>query len=278
MLKFSIVTPSFRNSNWLKLCVASVADQKEVAFEHIVQDAGSDDGTLDWLVRDPRVKAYVEKDSGMYDAVNRGLKRATGDVLAYLNCDEQYLPGALRSVQDFLEARPEVDVVFAGTVVVDTEGNYICSRKSLVPLKQHIWHRFPVLTSSLFVRRKVVHEQGIYFDTKWRDPGDSFWVMELVKRRVPMAVMNRFTSTFTETGDNMSLGANSLRERKLKQEMTPPWVRRLRPVIILHHRLRCVLAGHFSRKPFSYSLYTLQSPTKRMLREVTRPTPIWRGR
>src|SRR5215467_6301036 len=87
----SIVTPSYRSSKWLKLCVASVADQAG-QVEHIVQDAGSDDGTLEWLPHDKRVKAFVEKDQGMYDAVNRGLNRAAGDVLAYLNCDEQYLP------------------------------------------------------------------------------------------------------------------------------------------------------------------------------------------
>ena len=92
-MKFSIVTPSFRNSRWLKLCIASVADQQGVEFEHIVQDSCSDDGTQDWLPRDRRVKAFIEKDSGMYDAVNRGYRRAQGDILAYLNCDEQYLPG-----------------------------------------------------------------------------------------------------------------------------------------------------------------------------------------
>ena len=63
-MRFSVVTPSFRQSQWLKLCVASVADQG-VEVEHIVQDACSDDGTLDWLLTDPRVKAYSEKDAGM---------------------------------------------------------------------------------------------------------------------------------------------------------------------------------------------------------------------
>src|SRR5471032_2661468 len=76
-LKFSVITPSFRNSNWLKLCIASVADQQGVEFEHIVQDSCSDDGTQDWLPRDQRVKAFIEKDQGMYDAVNRGFRRAT---------------------------------------------------------------------------------------------------------------------------------------------------------------------------------------------------------
>ncbi len=59
----------------MKLCIASVADQV-AEVEHIVQDAGSDDGTLDWLRTDKRVKAFIEKDRGMYDAINRGLQRA----------------------------------------------------------------------------------------------------------------------------------------------------------------------------------------------------------
>lgn len=77
IVDFSIVTPSFRNSKWLKLCIASVADQDGVTLEHIVQDAGSDDGTLDWLPQDERVQVHVEKDNGMYDAVNRGFRRST---------------------------------------------------------------------------------------------------------------------------------------------------------------------------------------------------------
>src|SRR5438445_797489 len=110
-MKFTIVTPSFRNSDWLKLCIASVADQG-VDLEHIVQDSCSDDATKDWLPKETRVKAFIEKDTGMYDAVNRGFRRAGGDILAYLNCDEQYLPGALKRVGDFFATHPEVEVVF----------------------------------------------------------------------------------------------------------------------------------------------------------------------
>src|SRR6202034_981314 len=121
---FSIITPSFRNSKWLKLCIASVADQHGVELEHIVQDSCSDDGTQDWLPHDERVKAFIEKDQGMYDAINRGWKRAQGDVVAYLNCDEQYLPGALKAVWDYFQAHPDVDVVFGDNLVVDDKGEY----------------------------------------------------------------------------------------------------------------------------------------------------------
>ncbi|HEU6447628.1 MAG TPA: glycosyltransferase family 2 protein [Verrucomicrobiae bacterium] len=277
-MKFSIITPSFRNSKWLKLCIASVADQQGVEFEHIVQDSCSDDGTQDWLPQDKRVQAFIEKDGGMYDAVNRGYKRASGDILAYLNCDEQYLPGALAAVERFFSAHPQVEVALAHSIIVDGEGQYICHRHQMVPHPQHMWFRFPILTSSIFIRRKVIHERGLYFDTRWRDLGDFHWVLALVKNRVPMAVCNTFTSVFADTGENMNLKPNAIREKQETRAMVPKWVRRLRPLWVFQHRLRRLSAGHFHLKAMNYSIYTLQSPDKRATIDVPKPTAVWWNR
>jgi len=277
-MKFSIITPSFRNSEWLKLCIASVADQQGVELEHIVQDSCSDDGTGDWLPHDKRVKAFIEKDSGMYDAVNRGYRRATGDILAYLNCDEQYLPGALAAVKKFFEENPKVEVLLAGTVVTDGEGKYICHRHSLVPNPRHIWFKFPVLTSAIFIRRKVISERQIFFDTQWRDLGDFHWVLSLMKHRVPIAARNFFTSVFADTGENMNLKPNAQREMAETRKMIPPAVRWLKLFWIASHRLRRLAAGHFNLKPTSYSLYTKASPARRVTFDVPRPTAVWWNR
>ncbi|MGA2140537.1 MAG: glycosyltransferase family 2 protein [Verrucomicrobiia bacterium] len=273
---FSIVTPSFRNSKWLKLCIASIADQGGVTLEHIVQDAGSDDGTLEWLVHDRRVRAYVEKDNGMYDAINRGFRRSTGEFLAYLNCDEQYLPGALQAVQNFFRQHPGIDVVFSHTVVINTDGTYNCHRKAILPLKGHIWYRMPVFTCSLFQRRSVLEERGIYLDTRWRDAADMFWVMEMLKHKVPMAILQQFTSAFTETGENMNLKPNALRENEIKNAMIPRWVKAFAPAIVFHHRLRCLTGGSLFQKPFSYSVYTLADPDRRISFRVDKPKTTWK--
>jgi glycosyltransferase involved in cell wall biosynthesis len=274
-MTFSVVTPSFRNSNWLKLCIASVADQQGVECEHLVQDSCSDDGTQDWLPHDKRVKAFIEKDSGMYDAVNRGYRRATGDLLAYLNCDEQYLPGALQAVHGFFEHHPQIEVALAGTIVTDGEGRYRCHRHSLVPHPQHIWFRFPVLTSSVFIRRRVIHERGLFFDPRWRDLGDFHWVLALLKNKVPMKVSDHFTSIFADTGENMNLKPNAIREKAETAQMAPGWVRMLKPAWVFHHRLRRLAAGHFALRPTSYSIYTLRSPEQRVRFEVPKPTAVW---
>lgn len=277
-MQFSIVTPSFRNSQWLKLCVASVGDQEGVSMEHIVQDSYSDDGTLDWLPKDRRVSAYIEKDDGMYDAINRGFARAKGEFVAWLNCDEQYLPGALKAVHDFFVSHPEADVVLTDTVVVDAEGRYICHRRSVVPIKHEMWYRFPVTSCSLFLRRTVLNKYRVSFDTKWRALGDLFWVMEMVERGVSMATLRRFTSTFADTGENLCLTPRAASERQMKLEMAPAWVKLLRPAIISQHLVRRYFNGFYSQKPFGYSIYTHRSPEKRVAFQVDKPTAMWQRR
>ena len=271
-MRFSIITPSFRSSAWLKLCLASVADQ-EVPVEHIVQDAASDDGTLDWLPQDGRAKVFVEQDQGMYDAINRGLRRATGELLAYLNCDEQYLPGALHNVAAFFEQHSDVDVVFGDIVMVDPHGEYLYHRKVQTPLKYHTWIcQLSTLSCAMFFRRRLGFDQGLFFEPRWRDVGDGEWMLRLLQRRTKMAALGKFTSAFTCTGVNMSAGENARRERRELFQSAPAWARVLKPCFILHHRLRRLFGGMYAQKPFSYDIFTSASPDQRQQQEVKHPT------
>lgn len=275
LMRFSIITPSFRNCDWLKLCVASVADQEGVEHEHIVQDSCSDDGTQDWLPKDSRVKAFIERDSGMYDGVNRGLRRATGEILAYLNCDEQYLPGALEAVDRAFKANPALDVLFADTVVTDSQGQFVCCRKSLVPWPSMMWVAMPVITSSIFFHRRILDDSNLYFDVRWRDLGDVAWITDALRLRLNMRVLRRYTSVFADTGENMNLKPNAIREKRRWGRMSPGWVHRLNPMLLQVHRVRAVLHRVFWERPFTYSVYTRQSPDRRIVVQVQKPTGIW---
>jgi glycosyltransferase involved in cell wall biosynthesis len=274
-MDFSIITPSFRSSRWLPLCIASVADQ-QVAHEHIVQDAMSDDGTLEWLPKDSRVTAFIEKDRGMYDAINRGLRRAKGQILAYLNCDEQYLPGALAAVKEFFSADPNVDVIFADAVVVNGSGEYRFHRKALMPTRHHtsIGTNLTVLTCATFFRRRIVDE-GLFFNPELRDVGDAEWVLRLLIRKVQMATMARFTSVFTQTGANMGQGANAKREREQMLRSAPFLIQAIKPFLRWQVRVRRLLSGGYFQQPFDYALYTADSNGQRKTFSATRPTTRW---
>lgn len=270
-MRVSIITPSFRSSRWLRLCVASVADQG-VDLEHIVQDAGSDDGTLGWLRNDPRVRLFVEPDRGMYDAINRGLRRSTGEVLAWLNCDEQYLPGALRAVLEFFDQHPDVDVLFADVIYVDAQGAYLGHRKVQPPLLYHTWTcHLSTLSCATFFRRRVVFDLGEFFDPSLRDSGDGEWMVRLLRRKVRMAALGKFASVFTVTGNNMSQGENARCEARALHRTAPLWVRCAKPCIVVHHRLRRFLGGMYVQRPFSFALYVESSPAERVPRDVVRP-------
>jgi glycosyltransferase involved in cell wall biosynthesis len=276
-MRVSVVTPSFRNSNWLKLCVASVADQA-VETEHIIQDNCSDDGTIDRFRADPRVQLFVEKDSGMYDAVNRGLRRATGDLLMYLNCDEQLLPGALQQVLQFFRAHPEIDVLFAGAVVVDENGQYICSRKPQVPWRSHILvSHLPTFSCATFFRRHLIERQ-VFFETKWRTISDAAWVLQVLQSGTRIGVINRFTSAFTERVGNLGLSETARTEKKALAKTAPLWAQLTKPAIVTAHRLRRLLAGGYSQPSFDYAVYTLNNPQQRTVHHVTRPRTVWKTR
>jgi glycosyltransferase involved in cell wall biosynthesis len=283
---FSIITPSFHQLDWLRLALASVADQGGVDVEHIVQDAGSQ-GVED-MFRDTvsssahphqQTRLFVEKDNGMYDAVNRALRRAAGNILAYLNCDEQYLPGTLRVVTDFFAQHPDVDVAFGNVVIVDRMGQYICSREVLQPRLYHTWVcTNPVFTAATFFRRRLIDEHGLFFNDRWRDVGDAAWLLELLKRGIRMAPLGQFTTAFADTGENMNLKPNAVLEQRQLGQSAPLWARSLKPVWILQHRLRRMAAGYYFPRPFDYSIYTLEHDKERQTFHVARPTGIWRDR
>jgi len=95
---------------------------------------------------------------------------------------------------------------------------------------------------------------------------------------VPMAVCDSFTSVFADTGDNMNLKPNAIREKVETANMIPTWTRLLKPMWIVSHRLRRLRAGHFRLQATRYAIYTKQSPDRRVIIEVPKPTAVWWNR
>jgi hypothetical protein len=198
--------------------------------------------------------------------------------VAYLNSDEQYLPGGLRAVVNYFDSHPGVDLLFADVVVVDANGGFICYRKVQLPTKYHVMvSHLPTLTSSMFFRRKLL-DQGLFFDTRWRDVGDADWVLRNLKIGTKIGLLRQYISIFTETGGNMSVSANAKREKKELFDAAPAWARRLAPLIVAQHRARRWLGGAYRQDPFDYSIYTKESPEKRKTFHVARPTFLWKDR
>ena len=240
-----------------------MADQEGVTVEHIIQDSCSDDGTQDWLPTDSRVTAFIETDEGMYDAINRGLQRATGEICGYLNCDEQYLPGALAKVSTFFNNHPKVDVLFGDVVLVNTRGEPLSYRRAVLPTRQHVrLSHLNTASCATFFRRRLT-ERGFHFDTGWKTIGDAVWIDNLLQHEIKMATLPAPLATFTFTGIN--LGATGLSDSEVQEWRGPLSVaRKLRMIgVIFWHRIKKALAGAYRRRRVEIDTFTLESPDKR---------------
>jgi len=282
---FTIITPSFGQLDHLACCIASVADQEGVEVEHIVQDGGTK-GFADfakqmaqqWPNRNGYQRIMVsEQDGGMYDAINRGLKRAKGKVCAYLNCDEQYLPGVLSMIWASFQKNPSVEVVLGDVIIVGTDGEAVCHRKMVKPGLAHTWTcHFGALTAGIFFREKLVNE-GLLFDTSYRVASDAEWFVRVLQSGKKVQPLRRTTSTFMESGENLGLSSAAKEERARLDNSAPLYFKVLRPVWVLAHRVRRLWSGAHRPEDVSYGIY-LPKQSVRKAFTAKRLRTTWPGR
>ena len=163
MLKISIVTPSYQQAPFIERTIQSILAQDWPLTEHIVVDGGSTDGTVDILRRYDRQLAHwvSEPDRGQSHAVNKGVARATGDLIGWINSDDVYLPGAFQAVAEHFDRHPEVDACYGGLAVIDAEDRVIDAYwPPRVDVRVTLAIGLNIYGQALFVRRSVWEKLG----------------------------------------------------------------------------------------------------------------------
>src|ERR1700730_15733711 len=122
MVRISVITPTRDRGTFIEAAIASAAAQSVPACEHIVIDGASRDDSLVRLRRYPQLQIVSEPDRGLYDAINKGVARARGDVICLLNSDDRLLPGAFEAVCAAFRRDPAVDAVCGRVRIGDVDG------------------------------------------------------------------------------------------------------------------------------------------------------------
>lgn len=164
-MKFSVVTASWNSAKTIRKTIESVKDQAECEYEHIIVDGLSTDGTAD-IVREhaPNAIFICEKDKGIYDAMNKGVRRATGDVIVMLNSDDYYAhPHVLRDIAAKFAATG-AEAVFADIAFFDPANpakiirHYRSDRFKPSRIKNGIMPAHP----GMFLKREIYDRLGLY--------------------------------------------------------------------------------------------------------------------
>ena len=162
--RITIVTPSFNRGWSIRSCIESLRSQTFVDYEHIIVDGGSTDDTLKILHEvseaDSRIKYITEPDNGMYDAVNKGMRLASSEIVAYLNTDDFYLPHTLEQVLRAFAENPDVSMLYGHWMSWHSEINFL----EILPVLNYSaadLALFAVLPQpSVFFKRKVFESIG----------------------------------------------------------------------------------------------------------------------
>ena len=127
MTRVTIVTPSYNQAPYLETTIRSVLEQEYPELEYMVIDGGSTDGSVEVIQKYADYLAYwvSEKDAGQAEAIRKGLARAQGEIVAWLNSDDYYLPGAIAAAVRAFEQHPEAVLVYGNMLAVDENGQTI---------------------------------------------------------------------------------------------------------------------------------------------------------
>jgi len=165
-MKISIITASLNRKEFIGAAIESVLAQNYPDFEHWIIDGGSSDGTLEFLKRYPHLKVLSEPDRGVYDAWNKGIDRAKGDLISILNSDDVYAPGAFHSCKKIVAASPSVPVVSGGCQIfrMGSRGSEIEMHRYQDPKRYRLSLRnatvgLPIINSRFF-RRSLFDKLG----------------------------------------------------------------------------------------------------------------------
>ena len=286
-MDFTIVTPSLGQLEYLECCIASVADQEGVSIEHIVQDGGTanfnefaETMSKRWPDRANYRRVMISQpDSGMYDAINKGLKKGTGRICAYLNCDEQYLAGALAKVLNEFRKQPAAEILYGGFLVMDEKGGLVTAQRPVKMFWQHVaTSHLPNFTCATFFRREMMEREKAYFDAQYRACADAAWTIERLKRGTKMGMMANFIGVFVEQETNQGVKKEGLAEADEIRCRLHPCVRSTAFLWKLMHRLLKLFEGKYFPKRVSYDIFRKGEVGKRQHYPARWVSPFWVSR
>lgn len=209
--KISVITPSYNQGGFIEDAVLSVLKQGYPNFEHIIIDGGSTDDTLEILRKYPHLIWISEPDKGQSDALNKGFKMATGDIMGWLNADDYYLPGAFSTVVSVFAKDPDVNVVYGNWYFVDTNCKIIKKSQSFpFDLKMLIYYGPYIGSTALFFRRSIIDE-GNFININFRYTMEREWMVRLGNLGKRFYFVNKTLACFRLHGDNQSARYEKLR-------------------------------------------------------------------
>lgn len=226
-MKLSVVTPSYNQAKFIADAVESVKAQEYPDREHIVMDNCSTDGTGAILKDYPYLKLIRETDQGQSDALNKGFKMASGDIVGWLNADDRYLPGCFKTVSDFFVSHPSCDIIYGNYRLIDEAGKVLSYRKELgfdLFMLKYL-HILYIPSTTTFFRRRVF-EDGNFLDTHYHYAMDYEFFLRLALKGYKFCHVPVFLADFRTHAASKSQKQTLAQKQEMEDALLKhdPWL------------------------------------------------------
>jgi glycosyltransferase involved in cell wall biosynthesis len=210
----TVVTPSYNQGVFIEETILSVLNQTGVTIEYLVMDGGSTDRTVEILEKHRgRLEFVSEKDRGQTDAINKGLRRSRGRILAYLNSDDTYLPGAVAKAARFLDSHSEFAMVYGEGYHVDVQARFL-ERYYTEPFDfRRLAEICFICQPTVFFRRELLSTVG-YFDASLQFCMDyDYWIR--VGKQYAVGYIPEYLATSKLHSEGKTLGKRATFHREI---------------------------------------------------------------
>jgi glycosyltransferase involved in cell wall biosynthesis len=160
-ISVTVVTPVLNGRQFIGEAVSSVAAQDSVCLEHLVIDGASTDGTIEIIARHESLRYLSEPDTGQANAINKGFRLTGGDIFAFLNADDIYLPGAIAAVVEAFDRHPEAAVVYGEAWYIDDRGERLAPYPVEPFDRERLSRRCFICQPATFIRREAFEAVGL---------------------------------------------------------------------------------------------------------------------
>jgi Glycosyl transferase family 2 len=247
--RITIVTPSLNQAAFLEQTIQSVIGQEYPNLEYMVIDGGSSDGSVEIIRKHEASLAYwvSEKDRGQTHAINKGLSRATGEILAYLNSDDFYLPGTLKTVAEYFRSHADCDLVHCRCRYVDEGGTKIGEQFGQIQTYCEIldlwnvwWNQKQFVQPEVFWTCNIAERVGPFREDLNYVMDYEYW-LRILKSGGHVGHLDRELSSFRKTPVQKSTHATRVADELLKVVHAELWD----PVAPIPRKERLRLQGHW---------------------------------
>ncbi len=221
----SIITVVFNGEQHLEETIQSVINQTYENVEYIIIDGGSSDGTLDIIKKyENKIDYWVsERDEGIYDAMNKGIKLAQGDIIGIVNSDDILYPKTLQDVVAVFYENKNIGFVYGKLDIVDFKGILIENKNSLgmQHFKYRLFKHMPFLHPTVFVKKEVYEKIGL-FDTRYTISADYDFCLRMIEQNIASCELYFTTGKFRLGGISGSMKTYLENHMLLKNRLASP--------------------------------------------------------